>query len=140
RHSEPVGVSCYVLYARKDLFDLLGLLAVDDRGNGAEDLGALVDDVGHRSVAAAARHVAVRAADAASRPGSRAGADDPLLHEALLRVLDDLPRAVELLHLLLFLLPLAVVADGPLRRPDHASLRRQFRPAHDQRDDGLDLL
>ena len=125
REPEPVGQAHQVGDVVEDPLDLLRILAVDDRAEGRDDLGPLVLHVGQWTVAAAAGHAAVGAAHAAAAPRGRSGAGDPLLQQALLRLLDDLPGPVELLHHLLGLVASALVADGPVGGADHGVPRRQ---------------
>ena len=112
--------------AVQDLFDLVRIVAVDHRGEGSHQAGAVIQHAFRRAVAADALGAGLRAERAAAVARGRAVARDALLQQAQLRVdALDILDAHEFLDRLHIARAWAVIADGRAAGADHRPFRGQ---------------
>src|SRR5512133_1726255 len=122
RQIEPVELSRRVDETVQDVIDLCRVLALDDRGEGADQARAIIDDAFGRAVAADALSAGCRAAGRAARAGRRASAGNALLEQAQGWIGGDAPNALEGLDGLHVAPALALIADRGVPRADHGAL------------------
>ncbi len=139
--AEAVDLADRVRDPVEDPVDVIGLVRLDDRGEGGHQPGPVVDDAVGRAVAADALGAGGRAQGPAAVAGGRSVAGDPLLEQAQRRVeAGHLLDADELRDLLDVAGPGALVADGGDAGAHDAALRGQRPRPRQPREQGRDRL